>query len=97
MRGWNSSNSVSLKWTMEYGPIAGSGLASLVYFAYEVIASKGIVLTQIGVLPGQIGCLAGSSRGHSFLIKGWSLGPTLWALYQGYLALGGWQGISSYC
>ena len=64
MRGWNSSNSVSLTWTTECGPSSSqqAGLPDLLCLSKQ-IASKETALTQIGRLPGQIGCPDESSRG----------------------------------
>ena len=67
------------------GPVVAS---ELVYSAYRVLASKGIVLLWIEMHPGEIGIPARSSRERPFLHhKNVRLSP-LWALFQGYLAEG---------
>ena len=88
MRGSNSSNSVNVKYKRESVPnsIQQTGLPGL--FCPQSIASKGIFLLQIGMIPDQMGYPAVSFRGKLFLFHTRVKLLSLWALFLGYLAAG---------
>ena len=48
MKGWNSYNSVSPKWRMEYDPKVVNGLAFFIYSNYRILPQRALARYNFG-------------------------------------------------